>query len=175
MLARLEHWAQLLAWGAAAALAVAAGVTLADILLRGAGRFTGLVTGEPLGLGIVGVVDIVQLGVVTAAWLAIPWAFATGGHVTVDLVWGRLPATVRELLGAVAAAVACVFLAATFRYCLDQALAVRAYGDRSATLQIPLVWYWLPVLFGLALSTVIAAGHTVVRTTRFLACAAGRR
>lgn len=168
MPARLEHWAQLLAWGAAVALAVAAGVTIADIALRAAGRIVGLLAGERPGLGIVGVVDLVQLCVMTAAWLSIPWAFATGGHVTVDLLHERLPAAAREGLGALAAGAACVFLAFALRFCLGQAQAVASWGDRSATLQIPLVWYWSPLLFGLALSVLITGGQTVVRAGRFL-------
>jgi TRAP-type C4-dicarboxylate transport system permease small subunit len=168
VLSRLEHWAQVLAWGAAAALAAAAAVTVADIVLRGAGRAASFLTGEPLGLGLVGVVDLVQLCVVTAAWLAIPWAFATGGHVAVDLLHERLPPAAREASAVVAAAAACVFLVFVLRYCVEQAQTVATYGDRSATLQIPLLWYWLPLLFGLALSVLITAGQTVVRTGRLL-------
>lgn len=168
MLSRLEHWAQLLAWAAAVALAVAAAVTVADIVLRGAGRLVGVVSGEPLGLGLVGAVDLVQLCVVTAAWLAIPWAFATGGHVAVELLHERLPPAAREASAVVAAAAACIFLAFVLRDCVEQAENVATYGDRSATLQIPLVWYWLPLLFGLALSVVITGGQTVVRTGRLL-------
>lgn len=168
MPARLERLAQLLAWGAAVALTLAVAVTLGDILLRAVARVPALFGAERLGYGIIGVVDLVQLCIMTAAWLSIPWAFATGGHVSVDLFGDRLPEAARALFGALAAGAACVFLALTWRNCLDQALAVQAYGDRSATLQIPLVWYWLPLLFGLALSTLITGGQTVARACRFL-------
>lgn len=166
--ARLAHFAQLLAWGAMAALAVAAAVTVVDILLRAGARVIGIVTGIPVGLGLVGVVDLVQLFVLTAAWLAIPWAFATGGHVVVDLLHERLPPVARDVAATLAAAAALVFLALMLRACVDQAQAVAAYGDRSATLQIPLFAYWLPVLFGLALSVLITAGQTLLGLGRLL-------
>jgi TRAP-type C4-dicarboxylate transport system permease small subunit len=151
-----------------AALAVAAAVTVVDILLRAGARVIGIVTGIPVGLGLVGVVDLVQLCVLTAAWLAIPWAFATGGHVVVELLHERLPPVARDAVAMVAGAAALLFLAVMLRACLEQAQVVVAYGDRSATLQIPLLGYWLPVLFGLTLSVLITAGQTLLCLGRLL-------
>ncbi len=155
MAERLDAWARALAWVALACLAGATLVTLADIGLRALSRAIGLVTGRPPGLALVGIVDLVQLAVMAAAYLAIPFAFAGEGHVTVDLLYLRLPPRLRTLLRALGALLSCVFMAMILRYGIDQARLVAAYGDRSATLAIPLVWYWLPLLAGAALSVLV--------------------
>ncbi len=154
---RLSGWARILAWVALACLAGATLVTLADIGLRALSRAVDLVTGRPPGLALVGIVDLVQLAVMAAAYLAIPFTFAGEGHVTVDMLYLRLPYRLRTLLRALAALLSCLFMAMILRYGIDQARLVAEYGDRSATLGIPLVWYWLPLLLGAALSVVITA------------------
>ena len=155
MAERLNRWARVLAWLALLCLAAATLVTLADIGLRALSRAIGLVTGTPPGLALVGVVDLVQLAVMAAAYLAIPFTFAGEGHVTVDMLHRRLPPRLRTLLRALGALLSCLFMAMILRYGIEQARLVASYGDRSATLGIPLVWYWLPLLLGAALSVVI--------------------
>ncbi len=157
MAERLSGWARALAWVAVACLAGATLVTLADIGLRALSRTVGLVTGRPPGLALIGIVDLVQLAVMAAAYLAIPFTFAGEGHVTVDMLHLRLPYRLQTLLRALAALLSCLFMAMILRYGIDQARLVAEYGDRSATLGIPLVWYWLPLLLGAALSVLITA------------------
>ncbi|GBD44207.1 hypothetical protein HRbin40_01691 [bacterium HR40] len=159
---------QLLAWTAGAALAVAVMVTVADIAVRAFGRLASLVWAEPLGFGIVGVVDIVQLCVVTAAWLSVPWGFAIAGHVSVDLLESRLPAPARRWLGSFTALATCGFLASVLLASLRQFQDIVAWGDRSATLGIAMFWYWLPLIAGLALSVAITLAHTLRSLSRRL-------
>ncbi len=155
MAERLNRWARALAWLALLCLAGATLVTLADIGLRALSRALGLVTGTPPGLALVGIVDLMQLAVMAAAYLAIPFTFAGEGHVTVDMLYLRLPYRLQTLLRALAALLSCLFMAMILRYGIEQALLVASYGDRSATLGIPLVWYWAPLLLGAALSVAI--------------------
>ncbi len=148
----------LLAWLAVLPLAFAALVTLADILLRAAARLAGTLLATPPGWGLVGAVDLVQLGVVTCAAFAIPYAFLVRGHVAVDLLHARLGPGARRLLDGLAALASALFLGLVLRHGLDQLVLVRTMGDRSVTLQIPMSAYWLPFLagFALALAAVVA-------------------
>ncbi len=154
---RLKGWSQGLAWLALLCLAGAMFVTLADIGLRAVSRAIGLVAGRTPGLALVGIVDLVQLAVMAAAYLAIPYTFAGEGHVTVDILHLRLPRRLQQLLRALGALLSCLFMAMILGFGIEQARLVAAYGDRSATLGIPLVWYWLPLLAGAALSVLITA------------------
>ncbi len=142
----------LLAWLAALPLAFAALITLVDIALRGAARLWGLALGTAPGWGLVGAVDLVQLGVVATAAFAIPYAFLVEGHVAVDLLHARLPPLPRRLLELFARLASLVFLLLVLRYGLDQLAMVRLMGDRSVTLQLPMAWYWWPFLAGFALA-----------------------
>lgn len=157
---RVRGWAQALAWLALLCLAGAMLVTLADIGLRALSRTIGLLTGRPPGLALVGIVDLVQLAVMAAAYLAIPFTFAGEGHVAVDVLHLRLSARQQLLLRALGALLSCLFMAMILIFGIEQARLVAAYGDRSATLGIPLVWYWLPLLAGAALSVLITALQT---------------
>ncbi len=129
-----------LACAGVAAYAAAALVTVGDVV------------GRPLGLPIIGVVDLVQLLVMAGAWLVMPYAFMVAAHVSVDFLTTRLPRPVRNALSVCAAAVALVLVAlmlwqgfATFRM-------RTMFGDTSQQLGIPVAWYWYPLLAGMALS-----------------------
>lgn len=154
----IERGYRVVALAGFACLAGAALVTCADILLRQAGG------------AVVGVVDLVQLLVMAGAYLAIPYAFLQDGHVAVDLVTARLPTRAAALCRALGALLGLALMLAIARYGLDAALQQHAYGDRSHTMGIPILWYWTPLLIGAALS-VLATGRIVVRE---LAAVAGR-
>jgi TRAP-type C4-dicarboxylate transport system permease small subunit len=129
-------------------------VTVADILLRLASRLVALVTGSNPGLALVGIVDLVQLSVMTAAFLAIPYAFLRGAQVMVDLLPARLPRAVPLALDLAAALLALLLVALMLQHGVAQARMQVAFGDRSATLGIGIVWYWLPLLVGLGCSLI---------------------
>ena len=127
------------------AYAAAALLTVADIV------------GRQMGAPIPGVVDLVQLCVLGGAWLVIPYAFLTGAHVGVDLLVESFPGAIERPLRALASLAAVGLLALMLLHCYDAFQQQRLYGDRSQQLGIPIIWYWVPLLFGLVLSIVAAA------------------
>jgi len=148
--------ARLLSGLAGLALAFAAAVTLADIGLRTLSRLLRFMTGQAYGYGLVGAVDLVQLGIVAAAAFAIPQAFLTDGHVAVDFLHRRLPVRWRRRLDVLARLLGFAFLLLLFLYGRAQLETVLLFGDRSVTLQLPMSAYWIPFLAGLALSALAA-------------------
>jgi TRAP-type C4-dicarboxylate transport system permease small subunit len=107
----------------------------------------------------------VQLLVMAGAYLAIACAFLHDGHVAVDLVSARLGPRLDAACRALGALLATGFMLAIARYGLDAALEQHAYGDRSHTMGIPILWYWTPLLLGAALS-VLAVALTLLRDGR---------
>lgn len=126
------------------AYAGAAVLTVADIV------------GRRFGMPVDGVVDLVQLGVLSGAWLVIPYAFLVGAHVGVDLLIESFPQRLKRTLRIAAALVAAVLLGLMLQACWDAFQQQVAFGDRSQQLGIPIFWYWIPLLVGVALSIVSA-------------------
>ena len=149
----LDRAIEMLAMLGVGAYAAAALVTVADIL------------GRRIGLPIDGVVDIVQLCVMTGAWFVIPWAFVAGAHVSVDFIQARMPATLGRLVQFLAALLAGALLLLMLRYGYDAASLQRMLGDRSQQLGIPIVWYWAPQLLGQA-AAILALVSIMVRRFR---------
>jgi TRAP-type C4-dicarboxylate transport system permease small subunit len=145
----IDRVIELLAAVGVTAYAAAALVTVADIV------------GRRFGYAINGVVDLVQLCVTAGTWFVIPWAFAAGAHVSVELFITRLPPSARRTLAVAAALLAAGILMLMLRYGWD-AFAIQArLGDRSQQLGIPIAFYWWPLLAGqaaclLALASVLA-------------------
>ncbi|MBV1867735.1 MAG: TRAP transporter small permease subunit [Marinosulfonomonas sp.] len=140
------------AWVCVAFLMAAMAVTITDVVLRWISRGVGMITGENLSLAVLGVVDIVQLFILAAAYMAIPYAFSIGSHVGVDIVVQQMSQRSRALLAAMAALLSAVLMFLILIYCTEQAFLQHGYGDRSLTVGIPIIWYWLPILVGSALS-----------------------
>jgi TRAP-type C4-dicarboxylate transport system permease small subunit len=116
-------------------------VVLADVLTR-----------RIVAWPIVGVNDLVQLSVVASACLALPLAFARGGHVAVAFLTDRLPHAFKSwLLFAVAIAEAALLLLLLV-HGWRQFESRLAMGDVSSTLGLPVALYWAPYLFGIGLS-----------------------
>lgn len=114
-------------------------LTMTDILLRSVSTLT-----------VEGMVDIMQLCVLTGAMLAIPHAFLADQHVAIDLFVERMPEKVQLGLRIFAALLAIVFLSGVLWFSYQQAL--NEAHDRSQTIGIPMSWYWTPFLIGIALS-----------------------
>jgi TRAP-type C4-dicarboxylate transport system permease small subunit len=134
-----------------AAYGLAALVTVADVM------------GRKLGYPVKGVVDLVQLFVVTGAWLVMPFAFMATAHVSVDFVIMKLPRT---------AVVPLRFMATALGVCLVGLMLWQGYltfltrtmfGDTSQQLGIPVAWYWYPLLIGLSMS-LLALGLELIGT-----------
>ncbi|MBR9651412.1 TRAP transporter small permease [Thalassovita aquimarina] len=120
----------------------AALVTVADII------------GRTIGLPVAGVVEMVQLFVVTGTWLVIPYAFLTGAHVGVDFILMAMPRRIRRVAGGVIGAGTLALIGLMLWYAF-QTFSVRTmFGDKSQQLGIPIEYYWYPLLTGLGLSLV---------------------
>jgi TRAP-type C4-dicarboxylate transport system permease small subunit len=124
------------------AYSAAALITVADII------------GRQFGFAVLGVVDLVQLFVMMGAWFVIPYAFVVGAHVGVDLLVDHLPNAVAVPARVISASAAIVLLALMLRYGVSSFQTQMLFGDRSQQLGIPIMWYWLPLLLGLAVSIV---------------------
>ncbi|MDO5603794.1 MAG: TRAP transporter small permease subunit [Paracoccus sp. (in: a-proteobacteria)] len=127
------------------AYCAAAVVTVADIL------------GRRIGMPVVGVVDIVQLFVMTGAWLVIPWGFAVGAHVGVDFLVDRMPAHAARACRIAAGLAACALMALILWKCFGAWQLQHMLGDKSQQLGIPISFYWLPLLAGAAASILALA------------------
>ncbi len=158
--------ARWLAYAGLACLAAATLVTLADIALRAVTRLVNPLTAEPIGLAVPGVVDLVQLFVMAAAFAAMPFAFLSDGHVTVDFVVERLPRRGQEVLKALAASLSAAFMALTVDATWTRAMEVTSYGDTSSTIEIPMIWYWAPLLGGCAASVLAAVAVALAALAR---------
>jgi TRAP-type C4-dicarboxylate transport system permease small subunit len=145
------------AWVGMIFLMGAMAVTTVDVILR-----------KVDNAGIFGAVDVVQLMIMGAAFLAIPYGFLSRGHVAVSLVvdqFGRRGTAAANLLAALLGA---GLMGAIAWFGLDQAIMQAGYGDVSLTLGIPKTYYWIPLLTGSALSALVCvhmaveAGYTLV-------------
>lgn len=125
-------------------------VTVADVALRRTAQ-----------IAIAGTVDITQLFVMAAVFTAIPFAFFSDSHVVIELATDRLRPRVVAFFKAAAALAAMTFVAAAFWHGWDAAMQQHGYGDRSQTIGIPILLYWIPLLAGFALSTIAAALLTI--------------
>lgn len=142
LVAHLRSLAQRLANAAQALLLVAVLITIADIALRSL-SFS----------GVPGTVDLMQLAVMWAALLAIPAAFLTGEHVAIDLFTKSLPMRAQQALRLVSLTLAIAALALIAWYGALQAWREHTAGDQTQTLGFPFGIYWLPLLAGMALSS----------------------
>jgi len=146
----LRHLSVTAAYLAAVALSVSVLVTVADIILRRA-----------INVPVTGVVDITQLAVMWAAFCSIPVAFHRDNHISVVMLTDRFPVRARVRVYAAGTMVAAVLLLAASLAAAAKGQQEYLQGDRSMILGIPLVWYWVPVVLGLALSAACAFGRTL--------------
>lgn len=150
-------FARLFAFAGVLLLVLTMLMTVIDIVLR-----------QTVNFAIVGTIDITQLLVMAAAFMAIPFAFFTDSHVAVELATDPLPPRAIAFFKALAALFALAFMAAALRYGWDQAVQQNSYGDRSQTIGIPILFYWIPLLAGCALS-ILATALLALRHALFAA------
>jgi TRAP-type C4-dicarboxylate transport system permease small subunit len=133
-----------LALAGTVAFLVAVMLTVIDIGLRSVSTLT-----------VHGLTDIVTLCTMIGAMLAIPYGFAVDQHVSIDVFTSRMPQKLRQVLLIFAALLGFVFLGGAFWFAIDQVKTAYSYGDRSQSIGIPMVWYWLPLLVGLGLASLV--------------------
>lgn len=125
------------------ALVIGVLLTMADIAMRSVSTLT-----------VKGIVDIMQLCVLTGAMLAIPQGFMTDQHVAIDVFAEKMSGKLQVMLRVAASFLAVIFLAAVLFFSYRQALTEHVGGDRSQTIGIPMIAYWAPFLVGIALAIV---------------------
>jgi TRAP-type C4-dicarboxylate transport system permease small subunit len=133
-----------LALAGTVAFLVAVALTVIDIGLRSVSSLT-----------VHGLTDIVTLCTMIGAMLAIPYGFATDQHVSIDVFTSRMPGWLQQVLAIFAALLGFVFLGGAFWFAIGQMTTAYDFGDRSQSIGIPMVWYWLPLLIGLGLASLI--------------------
>lgn len=135
-------------------LSIAMLVTVADVALRAITRMSNWFLDTPMGLAVPGVVDLVQLFVMGAVFMSIPFAFMADAHVCVDLLTARLGARRESFFKGIAAFCSAAFMTAVLYYGWAQAQMQIEFGDSSSTLEIPMLWFWVVLLAGAASSIV---------------------
>lgn len=126
------------------AFLVAVLLTVTDIALRSVSMLT-----------VHGLTDIVTLCTMIGAMLAIPYGFAADQHVSIDIFTVRMPARLQMGFRLFAAILGLVFLGAVTWFAIQQMLTEYGYGDRSQSIGIPMVWYWIPLIVGIALGALL--------------------
>ncbi|MBL4613490.1 MAG: TRAP transporter small permease [Magnetovibrio sp.] len=141
ILLHLTRWS---AWLGMLFLLGAMLVTTADVVLR-----------KINGRGIFGTVDIVQMMIMGAAYLSIPYGFLTRSHVSVSVIVDMFDRRATALTNLLAAILGLAFMGAIAWLGLGQAIMQAEYGDISLTLGIPITYYWALLLFGSGLSALV--------------------
>lgn len=134
----------LLALGGTIGFLVAVALTVTDIVLRSVSTLT-----------VHGLTDIVTLCTMVGAMLAIPYGFAADQHVSIDVFTSRMPPSAQKALRLLAAVLSFAFLAGAAWFGFKQMLSAYGYGDRSQSIGIPMVWYWIPLLIGIGLGALV--------------------
>lgn len=141
-----ERLSVVLALLGAVSLGVAAGLTFVDVILR------------PFGDSIRGIVDLVQLFVISGVFLAMPYTFLSDGHVRVQIVLDQLPEGWRRAVLIAVSLLMLVFVTILAIRTYDGFMQVFERRDRSQAIAIPMIYYWGPMLVGLILSVPATLG-----------------
>ena len=106
---------------------------------------------------ITGVTELVELALGASFFFAMPGVFARGANIAVDMIDQWAPA-LTGVLKRVAALLMIITLA-TLAWKMWQPLVdIISFGDTSADLQIPKIWYMAPAWAGVLVSLLIAIG-----------------
>jgi len=109
---------------------------------------------------ITGATEIVELWLGMAFFCAAPGVFARGANITVDMIDQWLPSW-SMALRRFSAVLALVMLTLFAWHMWQPMLDVVSFGDTSADLQIPKIWYMAPAWGGMLLSALVALGVLV--------------
>lgn len=141
----LTQTARISAYLSAAILVLCVAATMLDILLR-----------NLMNSGVLGIIDLTQLAVMWAAFLSIPMGFAMNNHISVELLFDQFGPHAKVAIRILSGIAGALFMGACLWWGIDQAAQQWASHDRSATIGIPLILYWIPLLYGTALSSLCA-------------------
>jgi TRAP-type transport system small permease protein len=116
-------------------------LTVADVLLR-----------TFFGYPIRGMLELIELGLACTIFVALPAVFLRQEHLVVDVVDHLAPPALTRLLRLAGTAVSLAVLAVMAWHMVPAARNVLEFGDVTSDLSLPRIWYWVPVLFGVAAS-----------------------
>ncbi|WP_085909719.1 TRAP transporter small permease [Kiloniella majae] len=142
-----NHLIKYVAWIGILFLLGAMLITTTDVVLR-----------KIDNVGIYGTIDLVQLMIMSAAYLSIPYAFMKKSHVAVAILSERMPKKVACFCQALGMLFCVIFMSSIAWFGFQQADQQYQYGDISITLGLPMIYYWIPVLAGSTLSGIVSAG-----------------
>ena len=135
-----------LAYIAAAFLAAMMLLTVADIALRATVRYP-----------IRGMLELVELGLACTIFLALPAVFLRQEHLVVDVIDNFVGPRVKRVLAVLGALTGLVVLGIMLWQMIPQARYMMRMGDVTSDLSIARIWYWTPVLAGVAFSILALA------------------
>ncbi len=118
-------------------------LTTSDVILR-------KIVNQP----ITGVTELVELALGVAFFFAMPGVFARGANIAVDMIDQWAPA-LTGLLKRASAALMALTLAALAWNMWKSLVDILSYGDTSADLQIPKIWFMAPAWAGVFLSLLV--------------------
>jgi len=119
-------------------------ITTGDVVLR-----------KVDGQGIYGAIDLIQLTVLSAAYLSIPYTFMSRAHVSVSMITDKFSRRGRAMTQVLAMTLSCLFMFAVAYYGYARALEQAEYGDVSMIFGLPMIYYWVPLVLGSFLSTIV--------------------
>lgn len=138
--------------GAAYGLAVVAGLFLAAMMIV---TVVDVVLRDVFNTGIQGTLEIVELLLACSFFVGLPALFVKDAHIVVDMVDASRPRWV-PALKRISLLLSAVTLAAMVWQGWIAAKDTIEFGDVTSDLGLPRVWYWIPVLFGMAAAAVAA-------------------
>lgn len=148
-------------WAGIAALLVPTVLICADIVWRRA-----------IGGAFMDTFDITKLCLVAVAAWSIPYGFVHGSHVSVGILVERLPARAQILFDGVIHTAAALLFALLGWFAWHAAALHVSYHDTTQNLGIPVIYYWVVFLVGLAL-TILACLWRAARALRGWLATAG--
>jgi TRAP-type C4-dicarboxylate transport system permease small subunit len=101
-----------------------------------------------------GVTEMVELALGVAFFFALPGVFWRCAHITMDIIDDHWPQW-RSALQRVATALNALVLVVLAWHMWQPMLDVMAFGDTSADLQIPKIWFMAPAWMGILLSLLV--------------------
>lgn len=109
-----------------------------------------------LGFAILGSIELTELAVVWTAFLTIPVSFAYWNHISVDFLVTGLNKRAQDVLQAVGVIIAALVMAGYAWWGLQTGAKQVSSGDVTLAISIPIIWYWIPLIFGTVLSCLCA-------------------
>ena len=119
-------------------------VTTTDVILR-----------KLINKPVTGATELVELALGVAFFFAAPGVFARGANIAVDMIDEWLPAWHTALMR-LSALLAVVTLTLFSWHMWKPMLDIISYGDTSADLQIPKIWFMAPAWFGIFVALLMA-------------------